>query len=143
MKVSVFGLGYVGCVSSACLARDGHWVSGVDVSSQKVESVRSGLSPVIEARLDDLIRQGVASGNLKTTSDAKEAVHENDVSMICVGTPSNGNGDLCLKYVENVSREIGSALADKKDYHVVVVRSTVLPGSVRNPVITIREQGRG
>ena len=140
MKINVFGLGYVGCVTAACLARDGHQVTGVDVSPQKVELVKSGRSPVIEPQLDELIESAVADGKLRATLDARTAVRESDVSMICVGTPSNGNGSLSLRYVKNVSSEIGAALAGRHEYHVVVVRSTVLPGTVRETVISRVEQ---
>ncbi len=139
LRVSVFGLGYVGCVSAACLARDGHNVIGVDVNPWKVEQVASGRSPVIEAGLDDLMAMAVGSGRLQATTDSAAAVANSDISVVCVGTPSNGNGSLGLHYVERVSREIGTALAAKSGYHVVVVRSTVLPGTVEEKVIPILE----
>ncbi len=143
MRISVFGLGYVGCVSAACLAQDGHEVIGMDVNPQKVHFVKSGQSPVIETGLDELIRKAVEAERLQTTLDSQTAVHNSDVSLICVGTPSNGNGSLKLDYVENVSREIGWALGSKPDYHVVVVRSTVLPGTVQERLVPLLEQGSG
>jgi GDP-mannose 6-dehydrogenase len=143
MKVSVFGLGYVGCVSAACLARDGHKVSGVDVNPQKVEMVASGKSPVLEAGLEELMSEVVEAGRLTATDDSQSAVAGSDVSMICVGTPSNGNGSLDLKYVQKVCAEIGRALASKDDYHVVVVRSTVLPGTVQEKLIPVLEEHSG
>lgn len=143
MKISIFGLGYVGCVSAACLAHDGHDVIGVDVNRQKMELLQAGRSPIIEPRLDDLVRDVVDSGKLRITCDSKAAVHNSDVSLICVGTPSSKNGSLNLEYVENVSREIGEALADKPDYHVVIVRSSVLPGTVRGTLLPILEQASG
>ena len=143
MKVSVFGLGYVGSVTAACLARDGHTVTGVDVNPMKVEMVASGQSPVIESGLGELMSEVVGSGLLRATTDSQEAVLDSDVSMICVGTPSNGNGSLDLKYVEKVCAEIGTALATKDDYHVVVVRSTVLPGTVHQRVVPILEERSG
>lgn len=143
MKISVFGLGYVGCVSAACLAHDGHQVVGVDVNSQKVETVGAGRSPIVEPGLDELVAEGVRSGRLVTTTSAREAVAASDVSLICVGTPSNGNGSLSLKYVENVCREIGDALRDKRGYHVVVMRSTVLPGTCRERLIPLIEEYSG
>ena len=140
MRISVFGLGYVGCVSAACLANDGHEVIGVDVNPQKVEAVQAGRSPIIEPGLDELIEEAVKAEKLQATLDSRLAVHNSNISLICVGTPSNGNGSLKLDYVENVSREIGAALSDKQDYHVVVMRSTVLPGTVEDRLIPILEQ---
>ena len=143
MKISVFGLGYVGCVSAACLARDGHTVIGVDVNPQKVETVALGRSPIIEPGLDRLIEEAVRSARLQAKLEGHTAVHETDVSVICVGTPSNGNGSLGLQYLEKVCREIGTALASKKGYHVVVVRSTVLPGTIQDRLIPLLEQASG
>ena len=137
MKISVFGLGYVGCVSAACLARDGHEVIGVDVNPHKVELIQTGQAPIIEPGLDELIKEAVEAERLQATIDGQTALHNSDVSLICVGTPSNGNGSLKLDYVENVGREIGFALSDKSDYHVVVLRSTVLPGTVHERLIPI------
>lgn len=143
MRISIFGLGYVGSVSAACLARDGHTVIGVDVNPQKVELVGSGRSPVVEPGLDEVVGEVVRSGMLQVSLDSQAAVHISDVSLICVGTPSNDNGSLKLQYVENVCREIGMALAAKQDYHVVVVRSTVLPGTVEERLIPLLEQHSG
>jgi GDP-mannose 6-dehydrogenase len=126
------------------LARDGHTVVGVDVSAQKVDAVTSGRSPVIERGLDELVRQMVSAGRLRATSDSHQAVQDSEVSLICVGTPSNDSGSLNLHFVENVCREIGAALATHDAYHVVVVRSTVLPGTVEKVLIPLleRESGR-
>jgi len=143
MKISVFGLGYVGCVSAACLARDGHEVIGVDVNPHKVELIQTGQAPIIEPGLDEMIKEAVEAERLQATIDGQTALHNSDVSLICVGTPSNGNGSLKLDYVENVGREIGFALSDKSDYHVVVLRSTVLPGTVHERLIPILEQHSG
>lgn len=143
MKVSVFGLGYVGTVSAACLARDGHAVVGVDINPQKVEVVNAGRSPVLEPGLEGLIGAGVRSGNLRATREERQAVHQTDLSLICVGTPSHPNGSLDLTYVENVVRRIGEALSGRGAYHVVVVRSTVLPGTVRERLLPILEQTSG
>jgi GDP-mannose 6-dehydrogenase len=143
MKVSVFGLGYVGSVSAACLARDGHEVIGVDINPQKVEVVNAGRSPVLEPGLEGLIGAGVRSGALRATREERQAVHQTDLSLICVGTPSHPNGSLDLTYVENVVRRIGEALSDGEAYHVVVVRSTVLPGTVRERLLPILEQTSG
>ncbi len=143
MKISIFGLGYVGCVSAACLAKDGNEVIGVDVNPVKVEMLASGKSPIIEPGLDELIAKFVENGRLQVSTDVLFAVHNTNVSLICVGTPSSENGSLKLDYVKNVCREIGEAMAQKNDYHVVVVRSTVLPGTVEELLIPILEQSSG
>lgn len=142
-RVSVFGLGYVGAVTSACLAHSGHDVTGVDVDPDKVKLVSQGAAPVIENELDDLIARAVRDGTLKATTDPRQAVLATDLSMICVGSPSNGNGSLNLKYVQRVCQEIGKALAEKESHHVVVVRSTVLPGSIAEVVIPALEGSSG
>ncbi len=139
MNISVFGMGYVGCVSAACLARDGHNVIGVDVNATKVAQLNAGDSPIIEPGLPELLAKGVARGRLSATTDATEAVLQSDVSLICVGTPSNANGSLKLDYVAAVARDIGAAMAQKESYHTVVVRSTVLPGTVRETVVPLLE----
>jgi GDP-mannose 6-dehydrogenase len=143
MKISVHGLGYVGCVSAACLAQDGHEVLGIDINPLKVRLLESGKSPVVEPGLEELIVRNVSSGKLKVGLDSQAAVHQCGVSLICVGTPSNDNGSLKLDYVENVCREIGEALADKQDYHLVVIRSTVLPGTVEKRLIPTLEERSG
>ncbi len=143
MRIAIFGLGYVGCVSAACLAGEGHRVVGVDVNPLKVETINAGRSPIIEAQVDDLIRQAVAAGNLRATADATEAVLDADVSFVCVGTPSNENGSLDLRYIRNVAREIGQALAGRDAYHVVAVRSTVLPGTIAGEIIPLLEETSG
>ncbi len=143
MNVSIYGLGYVGCVSAACLARDGHIVIGTDVNPHKVEQLKAGLTPIIEPGLQELITAGVSSGNLQVTSDSAAAVLQSDISLICVGTPSSANGNLGLNYATNVCRDIGDALAVKPDYHVVVIRSTVLPGTVASVLIPILEAHSG
>ncbi len=143
MRVSVFGLGYVGCVSAACLARDGHEVIGVDVNLEKVETTNGGKSPIVEPGLDDLIREMVQSGRLTATQDGTAAVHNSDISLITVGTPSNHNGSLDLKYIRRVSQNIGAALATKDDYHLIIERSTVLPGTVMDTVVPLLEEHSG
>ena len=143
MKISIFGLGYVGCVSAACLANDGHQVTGVDVSQYKVDSIIAGKSPIIERGLDELIKKQIESGTLCATTDGQKAVLQSDLSLICVGTPSASNGSLNTGYVEKVCAEIGAALAKKSDYHVVVIRSTVLPTTVQNKLIPILEESSG
>ncbi|MBI5831886.1 MAG: UDP-glucose/GDP-mannose dehydrogenase family protein [Armatimonadetes bacterium] len=132
MRVSVFGLGYVGAVASACLARDGHQVIGVDANADKVAQIRAGRAPVIEEGLDALIVAGVGSGRLTATTDAAAAVADSEISLISVGTPSRANGSLDLTAVERVAADLGRALAGKAGAgHVVVLRSTVLPGTTR------------
>lgn len=143
MRISVFGLGYVGCVSAACLARQGHTVIGLDINPQKLELVRAGRAPVVEPGLDDLLPEVVRAGALRVSHDPVPTVAETDVSLICVGTPSSGNGRLELRYLENVCREIGTALSTKRDYHVVVVRSTVLPGTTEERLIPLLEEHSG
>jgi GDP-mannose 6-dehydrogenase len=140
LNISIFGLGYVGCVTAACLAHDGHHVIGVDVSAHKVDLLNSGKSPLVEPGLVERIATGVASGQLRACMDVDDAVQSTDMSLICVGTPSNENGSLDLKYVKKVCQQIGTALSRKKRYHVVVVRSTVLPGTVEELLIPIIEE---
>jgi len=143
MHVSVFGLGYVGSVSAASFADDGHTVVGVDVNPDKVASLNEGRSPIVEKGLDELIRQNAANGRLRATTSTKDAVDSTDLSLICVGTPSRRNGSLDLTYLERVSEQIGEALQDKNAYHVVVVRSTVLPGTTHDVVIPALERTSG
>jgi GDP-mannose 6-dehydrogenase len=143
MNVSVFGLGYVGSVSAASFAADGHTVVGVDVNPDKVASLNEGRSPIVEKGLDDLIRDNSANGRLRATTSTKDAVQNTELSLVCVGTPSRRNGSLDLTYLERVCEQIGGALADKDDYHVVVVRSTVLPGTANDVVIPALERTSG
>lgn len=143
MRIAVFGLGYVGVVSAACLARNGHTVIGVDTNRNKVELVNSGLSPIVERDLPELLGSAVGDGTLRATADAFEAVAATDVSLVCVGTPGNGNGSLSLKYVERVCRDIGAALKTIDDWHLVTIRSTMLPGSMRELVIPTLEDASG
>ncbi|MCH7688210.1 MAG: UDP-glucose/GDP-mannose dehydrogenase family protein [Planctomycetes bacterium] len=138
--ISIFGLGYVGTVTAACLADRGCTIHGVDSNSTKVDLINSGKSPLREAKLDELLKRTVASGKLRATMDAQDAVSQSDISLICVGTPSKPNGDLDLKYVRRVAEEIGAALATKKEYHTVILRSTVLPGTTSNVVKPILEE---
>ena len=143
MRVSVFGLGYVGSVSAACFAEDGHEVVGVDVAPAKVTALNEGRSPIVEKGLDDLIQRNTANGRLRATTSTPDAVRATDLSLICVGTPSRRNGSLDLAYLERVCEQIGSVLHDKDDYHVVVVRSTVLPGTTHDVVIPALERTSG
>ena len=139
-SVSIFGLGYVGSVSAACLADGGFDVVGVDVSPIKVDMITAGHSPIVEEGLEDLVGKVVASGRLRATTDATQAVRDTDVSIICVGTPSNANGSLDLTAVRRVAETIGQALRDKDAWHTVVVRSTMLPGSTDEHVIPALER---
>lgn len=143
MKISVFGLGYVGCVSAACFAKDGHEVVGVDVSTNKVDIINSGGSPIVEPGIGELIAEATGSGRLRATTDSAEAIAASEISLICVGTPSNANGSLDLRYVKRVCEEIGASLKLKDDRHVVVIRSTMLPGTIENVVIPALEQTSG
>ncbi len=142
-NISIFGLGYVGAVSLACLADNGHRLIGVDVNPLKANIINEGRSPIIEAGLNELMKKGVDSGSIRAIMDSREAVHSTELSIICVGTPSNSNGSLDLNYVEKVAQEIGRALADKKEYHVVILRSTVLPGTTEELLIPTLEQASG
>ena len=135
LSISLFGLGYVGSVSAACFAHMGHKVTGVDISKTKVEMLDSGRSPIIEARIDELVAQANKSCRLHATTDSIAAVLASDVSFVCVGTPSLKSGKLDLSHVEHVSREIGTALKQKKAFHTVVLRSTVLPGTTETLMI--------
>lgn len=140
MKLSIFGLGYVGCVSAACFAKEGHTVTGVDVNANKAEMINAGNSPIIEAGIGPLLDEVVKANRLSATTDSAAAVHNTDVSLICVGTPSNTNGSLDLRYVTRVCEEIGAALKDKTERHVVVIRSTMLPGTIESVVIPTLEE---
>ncbi|MDH4611384.1 GDP-mannose 6-dehydrogenase [Pseudomonas sp. BN102] len=143
MRISIFGLGYVGAVCAGCLSARGHEVVGVDISQTKIDLINNGKSPIVEPGLEELLQQGVKTGRLRGTTDVAAAVRDTQVSFICVGTPSKRNGDLELDYIEGVCREIGFALRDKSERHTVVVRSTVLPGTVNNVVIPIIEDCSG
>jgi GDP-mannose 6-dehydrogenase len=143
MKVSVFGLGYVGSVSAAMLATDGHEVIGVDLNPDKVAAINAGTSPIVEPGLAEALQDVVQKRRLRATTNTEEAVRNTEVSLICVGTPSRRNGSLDLSYVERVAGEIGAALADADHYHVVVVRSTVLPGTTHEIVIPALEKASG
>jgi GDP-mannose 6-dehydrogenase len=139
MRISIFGLGYVGCVSAACFASRGHEVVGVDVNELKVELINQGNSPVVEPGLSELIQESVKAKRLRATSDVAAAVNESDISLVCVGTPSNHNGSLDLTYIKRACRQIGEALETKSRYHIVVLRSTMLPGTVESTVIPALE----
>ena len=143
MRISVFGLGYVGVVSSACQAKDGHTVIGVDPNLTKVDLINSGRSPIVEAEVDELVGEAVKNGRLTATSDPHSAVVDSDISLICVGTPSQSNGSLDLSFVRSVCQEIGTTIAGKPEKHIVVMRSTMLPGSMIDVVLPALESASG
>lgn len=143
MKISIFGMGYVGTVTSACFARNGHDVIGVDVNPTKIALVNDGKSPIVEEEIGDLVLQQVRAGRLRATDNVEEAVNDSEISLICVGTPSNGNGSLSLHSVLGVTKSIAQALRNKKEEHVVVVRSTVVPGTVNRHLIPLLERESG
>jgi len=129
MNISVFGLGYVGCVNLACLAKLGYKVVGVDIKQDKVKLINQGLPTIIEKEIDSLIKEGVEKGLIKATTNEEESVMETDISLICVGTPTKEDGLLDLKYVFQVAKSIGEALKNKNKFHLIVIRSTVIPGT--------------
>ncbi|HEY1044120.1 MAG TPA: nucleotide sugar dehydrogenase [Telluria sp.] len=143
MKISIFGLGYVGAVSAGCLATDGHTVIGVDPNQTKVDLINEGKTPIIEKDIGEMISKTVRDGLLRATTDVREAVNGSELSLICVGTPSQLNGNLDLSHVRKVCQQIGAALRDKEGFHVVVARSTMLPGSMRSVVIPTLEEASG
>lgn len=143
MRISIFGLGYVGAVSAGCLAMDRHTVIGVDPNQTKVDLINEGKTPIIEKDIGAMIAQAVREGLLRATVDVRAAVHDSDLSLICVGTPSQLNGNLDLSAVRKVCEQIGAALRDKDGFHVVVARSTMLPGSMRSVVIPTLEEASG
>lgn len=143
MKISVFGLGYVGCVSAACLADRGNQVIGVDVNPIKIDLVRAGKAPVVEERIGELTAQVVASGALRATTDVADAIANSEISLVCVGTPSAPNGSLSTAYLERVTEEIGMALAEVDHRHTVVFRSTMLPGTCLELLVPILEKASG
>jgi GDP-mannose 6-dehydrogenase len=143
MRITVLGLGYVGAVVAGCLARRGHQVIGVDTEPGKVARVNSGRSPIIEREIDEITAQEVAAGRLSATTDVAAAVPRADVIMVCVGTPSRGNGEIDLKHVRRVCEQIGAALRSHPGAPVIVVRSTMLPGTTREFVIPALEASSG
>ena len=143
MKLSVFGIGYVGCVSAACFAKGGHNVIGVDVNPTKVEIINAGKSPIVENGLEELITEMVAVDRLQATTASGEAIMNSEVSLVCVGTPSNANGSLDLSHVKHVCEEIGAALRGKSERHTVVIRSTMLPGTIEGLVVPTLEASSG
>jgi GDP-mannose 6-dehydrogenase len=143
VNISIFGLGYVGAVITGCFARGGHRVIGVDTDATKVNLINAGKSPIIEDGLETLIAEGVKTGRVSATTDHAAALAATEISMICVGTPSQPTGELDLKFVERVAENIGAVLRNKTSRHLVVVRSTMLPGSMRDTVIPALERSSG
>lgn len=142
-RIAIFGLGYVGTASLAAFSSAGHDVTGVDVDPDKVATINAGRSPVVEPGLDELISEGVWAGRVRATIDAHEAIERSELSLVCVGTPSQPNGGLDLTQVEKVSFQIGSCLDPQGDDHVVVLRSTMLPGSTEEVVVPTLEEASG
>ena len=140
MRISIFGLGYVGTVSAACLAQDGHYLIGVDPVPEKVDLVNRGLSTIIEAEIAEITASAMKAGRLRATDDPNKAISQTELSFICVGTPSQPNGNLDLKYIKRICEQIGEALKHKTERHTVVIRSTVLPGTMRKVAIPILEE---
>lgn len=143
MNISIFGLGYVGAVSLACLARDGHKVVGVDIDKTKLKLIREGHSPIVEEGMLELMKSVAAGGNVEVTDNIDDAIEKTDISFVCVGTPSSPNGSQSLAAIERVSEQIGQALAKKSDKHVVVIRSTVQPGTVERLIRAVLEKSSG
>ncbi len=143
MNISIFGLGYVGAVSLGCLARDGHQIVGVDIDQTKLDLIQSGKSPIIEEGIQELIEQVVAAGRITTTTDAAAAVSTTEVSFVCVGTPSSRNGSQDLTAIRRLSEQLGEALKQKHDYHLIVIRSTIFPGTLEEVIQPIIEKHAG
>lgn len=143
MRVSIFGLGYVGTVSAGCLAADGHDVIGVDPVQTKVDLINRGQSPIIEVEIGELVAAHVSSGKLRATNNATEAICNTEMSFVCVGTPSQSNGNLDLRYIRRICEEIGQAIKGKVLRHTVVIRSTILPGTMHGIVIPVLEEFSG
>jgi len=143
LNISIFGLGYVGAVSAGCLANEGHTVIGVDPVQTKVDLINSGKSPIIEADIGEMIVASAQARRLCATTDLEKAIRGTELSFVCVGTPSQPNGNLDLTYIRRVCEQIGLALKDKSERHVVVIRSTILPGTMHNIVIPVLEESSG
>lgn len=143
MSISIFGLGYVGVVSMACLARDGHKVIGVDIDPTKLDLIRRGVSPIVEEGMQELVAKVVGAGNVEVSDSAAHAVQNSSVSLVCVGTPPRANGSQDLRALERLAAEMGDAIRAKSDYHVVVIRSTVVPGTVEEALVPIIERHSG
>ena len=143
LKVTIFGLGYVGTVSAGCLANEGHEVIGVDPVQTKLDLINHGQSPIIEADIGEIVASAVPAGRLRATADVAQAIRDTDLSFVCVGTPSQPNGNLDLTYIRRVCEQIGEALKEKAAWHTVVIRSTILPGTMDQVVIPTLEESSG
>jgi GDP-mannose 6-dehydrogenase len=143
LRISIFGLGYVGAVSAGCLAAEGHQVVGVDSVADKIDLINRGHSPIVEAEIGEIIEESVRNGGLRATQDPSAAIRDTDLSIVCVGTPSLPNGNLDLRYIRRICEQIGHALQAKRDRHTVVIRSTILPGTMRKVVIPTLEEFSG
>ena len=143
LKISIFGLGYVGTVSAGCFANDGHEVIGVDPVHTKVDLINRAQSPIIEAEIGEIVGSTAKAGRLRATDDAIKAIRETELSFVCVGTPSQPNGNLDLRYIRRICEQMGQALKDKPTRHTVVIRSTILPGTMHKIVIPILEESSG
>jgi GDP-mannose 6-dehydrogenase len=140
LKISVFGLGYVGTVTAGCLANDGHTVVGIDLLKAKVDLINQGRSPIVEAAIGEIIASTFKSGALRAISEPVQAIEETELSFVCVGTPSQPNGNLDVRYIRRICEQIGEALRNKRTRHTVVIRSTTLPGTMRGIVIPILQE---
>ena len=143
MRISIFGLGYVGAVSAGCLAADGHTVIGVDPNATKVKLINDGVTPIIEKDIGEIIAKAVTEKRLWATISVADAISDTELSIVCVGTPSERNGSLDLKYIRNCCEEIGQAIRNKSSWHNVTIRSTILPGTMRNIIIPMLEESSG
>jgi len=143
MRISVFGLGYVGAVSAGCLADEGHEVIGVDPLPTKVDLINRGRSPIIETEIGEIVAAAAKAGRLRATADPVEAINQTELSFVCVGTPSQPNGNLDLKFIRRICEQIGQVLKTKAARHTVVIRSTILPGTMHKIVIPTLEEFSG
>lgn len=142
-RISIFGLGYVGAVSLACLARDGHQIVGVDIDAGKLELLRGGQAPIVEAGIQELTRSVMRDGKVQVTDSVRHAILSTDISFICVGTPASSNGNQDLTAIKRIAEQIGAVLAEKDARHVIVVRSTVRPGTVEEVIQPVIEANSG
>jgi GDP-mannose 6-dehydrogenase len=129
MKISIFGLGYVGCVSLGCLAKNGHDVIGVDISNDKINQINEGIATIVEKDIDAIIFEQKKAGKISATNDMRNAILNTEISIVCVGTPSSEKGHLNLDYIFGVAKNIGETLKEKEGYHVIAIRSTIMPGT--------------